>query len=127
MTKRECAVIMAYTGTVMLTGDDLKYFYDYIAELMGRPVYTHEIHARADDLKEKAKPDFIRLCREAAADDEAENMTALATCDKFICSECEIVLEDWKKMESDDDGEEWETEYEFKFCPNCGRKVRCNA
>lgn len=65
MTKRECAVIMVYTGTCMLTGDDLDYFYEYISELMGRPVYTHELPALADDLKEKAKPDFIRLCREA--------------------------------------------------------------
>lgn len=66
MTKRECAVIMAYTGICALTGDDLDYFYEYIAELMGRPICTHELPAIADDLKEKAKPDFIRLCREAA-------------------------------------------------------------
>lgn len=69
MTKRECAVIMTYTGAWMLTGDDLQYFYEYIAELMGRPVFTHELAALADDLKEKAKPDFIRLCREAVQDE----------------------------------------------------------
>ena len=66
MTKRECAVIMTYTGVCMLTGDDIKYFYEYIAELIERPAFSHEIPSLSDDLKEKAKPDFIRICREAA-------------------------------------------------------------
>ena len=29
MTKQECAVVMAYTGTVMLTGDNLGIYYKY--------------------------------------------------------------------------------------------------
>ena len=29
MTKHEAAVIQAYTGIVMLTGDDRKYIYEY--------------------------------------------------------------------------------------------------
>lgn len=123
MTKRECAVIMTYTGICMLNGDDLKYFYEYIAELIGRPVYTHEILALSDDLKEKAKPDFIRLCRESAADDETSNLSEVSGCDQFICKECGLHLEDWYRL----DGAAWLEEYEFKFCPNCGRKVRCNA
>ena len=39
MTKRECAVIMAFTGVCMLKGDDLKYFYEYVFEIMGRPIF----------------------------------------------------------------------------------------
>ena len=66
MTKRECAVIMTYTGVCMLTGDDINYFYEYIDELIGIPIFSHETPALSDYLKEKAKPDFIRLCREAA-------------------------------------------------------------
>ena len=67
MTKRECAIIQAYTGVCMLAGENLGVFYDYIQELMGRPVWTHEL---ADEnvvktIKERAKPDFIELCRTA--------------------------------------------------------------
>ena len=66
MTKRECAIVMAYTGTCMLAGKDLYEFYDYIVGIMGEPIWSHEIYTRADEIKEKARPDFIRLCREAS-------------------------------------------------------------
>lgn len=65
MTKRECAIVMAYTDATMLVGDDLKHFHDYLKEIFGREIYTHEIPALVDEIKEKSKPDFIRLCAEA--------------------------------------------------------------
>lgn len=65
MTNRECAIIMAHTGIAMLTGDKLKYFYDYVSEILGEPVWTHEFYTRADEIKEKSKTDFLRLCAEA--------------------------------------------------------------
>ena len=65
MTKRECAIVMAFTGTAMLKGDDLDIFYQYLYEIMGRPVYTHEIGIIAEEIKESARADFIRLCSEA--------------------------------------------------------------
>ncbi len=65
MTKRECAIVMAYTGVAMLKGDDLKYFYDYLEEIFERKIYTHEIPKSADEITEKSKPDFMRLCAEA--------------------------------------------------------------
>lgn len=65
MTYRECAVVMAYTGTCMLTGDKLKHFYSYVSEILGEPVWTHELGIRADEIKEKSKPDFLHLCAEA--------------------------------------------------------------
>ena len=43
MTDYERAVVMAYTGYAMLTGEKLKYFYEYLSEIMKRPVYTHEL------------------------------------------------------------------------------------
>lgn len=43
MTKHECAVVTAYTGIAMLKGDNLKYLYDYLSGMIGRPVYSHEI------------------------------------------------------------------------------------
>ncbi len=34
MTKRECAIITAYTDISMLQGNDLKYLYDYLSEFI---------------------------------------------------------------------------------------------
>lgn len=66
MTKRECAIIMAYTGIVMLSGD-LNPYYDYIAEICGRDIYTHnllDINV-INEIKEKSKADFLKLCETA--------------------------------------------------------------
>ena len=65
MTQRECAIVMAYTGVCMLKGDALQVFYDYVAEIMGRPLYTHEIGEQADTIKDAAKDDFMKLCATA--------------------------------------------------------------
>lgn len=64
MTDSERAIIMAYTGVCMLEGDKLQIFYAYVSELMGRPVYTHELADRRlwDEIKEKSKSDFLALC-----------------------------------------------------------------
>lgn len=64
MTDREKAIVMAFTGTTMLTGDKLQIFYDYVAELVGCPVWTHEMPVLAEMIKEKSKPDFLKLCKE---------------------------------------------------------------
>lgn len=48
-----------------------------------------------------------------------------ADCDQFICSECGIELRDWTRVEIDeDDGEEDHYEYVFRFCPNCGARIK---
>lgn len=66
MTKHELAVIMAYTDIVTLTGDDLKYFYDYMSEIAGRAVYTHEFSEIVDKYRKTViKNDFINLCENA--------------------------------------------------------------
>ena len=74
MTKKECAIVMAYTGVCMLQGKDFPIFHKYIEEIMGRPVYTHELADRfsVDKIKEKTKADFIALCRNAT-DAESED------------------------------------------------------
>lgn len=64
MTDREKAIVMAYTGTCMLTEDKFHIFHEYVEKLMGRPIYTHELGLLADEIKEKAKDDFIKLCKE---------------------------------------------------------------
>lgn len=67
MTKRECAIVQAYTGICMLAGDDLGYFYEYVQELMGGPLWTHELADKhvVGTIKERARADFIELCRTA--------------------------------------------------------------
>jgi len=66
MTDKEKAIVMAYTGACMLCGDKFQIFHKYIEDIMGRPVYTHELADKTvtDEIKEKAKADFIALCEE---------------------------------------------------------------
>lgn len=66
MTKHECAVIMAFTGVAMLKGNDLDIFYEYIAKILGRPVYTHEMAMLSEEIKEASRNDFVQLCRNAS-------------------------------------------------------------
>ena len=72
MTKRECAIVSVYTGYAMLTGDDCFLFYEYIAKIVGKPVFSHELAGKdmLNLIREKAKPDFIKLCKEARNEDE---------------------------------------------------------
>ena len=63
MTKQEAAVIELYTGIAMLVGEDRKYAYDYAKKLLGRPIFTHEFLMFEEVLKERAKPDFIEICK----------------------------------------------------------------
>jgi hypothetical protein len=60
VTKREAAIITAYTGVVL---GDFDVTCKYFNEIMGRPVFTHEL-ARddiADEIKEKSRADFMAL------------------------------------------------------------------
>ena len=83
MTDREKAVVMAYTGIAMLQGEKLSVFYKYIQDLLGRPVWTHELamEAVSEEIKEKSKPDFLKLC--------AEEDASCAECVKLQCDPCE--------------------------------------
>ena len=62
MTDREKAIVMAYTGVVMLCGDKLHIFYEYVSEKLGRSIWTHEFVSQADTIKELSKEDFLGLC-----------------------------------------------------------------
>lgn len=66
MTDKEKAIVMAYTWYTMLTGDKLGIFYNYLENIMGRPISAIEL---ADaklcaEMQDKSKIDFIRLCEE---------------------------------------------------------------
>lgn len=66
MTDKEKAIVMAYTGVAMLTGDKFSIFHKYIEELLNRPVFTHELASEEvwNEIKEKSKNDFLKLCRD---------------------------------------------------------------
>lgn len=65
MTKRECAIVTAYTGFSMLKGNDLGHLYRYLSGFIGRPIYSHEIPAVAANYHERICEDFLALCRNA--------------------------------------------------------------
>ena len=63
MDDREKAIVMAYTGVVMLIGDKLDIFYQYIREKLGHCVMTHELAFPEVQavITDAAKNDFIEL------------------------------------------------------------------
>lgn len=63
MTKHEAAVIMAYTGVVMLKGDDIGVFWKYCESIYGRAIWTHEYPTLAEKIKDLSKKDFIEICK----------------------------------------------------------------
>jgi hypothetical protein len=64
MTDKERAIVMAYTGVVMLTGNKFSIFHKYIEDILGRPVYTHELAEKSvwDEIKNRSSKDFLDLC-----------------------------------------------------------------
>ena len=72
MTNREKVVVMAYTGFCTLKGDKLDLYYQYLEELFGRPVYTHEIPSLLEEIQEKAKPEFIQICQKEEEEKKEE-------------------------------------------------------
>ena len=47
-----------------------------------------------------------------------------AECDQFVCSNCGIELQDWHRVERDeDDSDVTYHNYTFKYCPNCGARI----
>ena len=112
MTDREKAIVMAYTGICMLTGDKFQIFHKYVKDIMGRPVYTHEMAIKAvdDEIKEKSQADFIALCTDESSSD-AEWVD-----DK--CSACGKGIEDLIGSP------EWYENEKPNFCPFCGKKFK---
>ena len=90
MTDREKAIVMAYTGVCMLTGDKINEFYKYLAELYERPVYTHEIATL--DLRSKSKLDFVSLC----VNEQPEQT------DIILCEDCKYFPKNPRNYNDDD-------------------------
>ena len=66
MTDLEKAVVMAYTGVAMLTGDKFDIFHKYVQDKLGRPIWSHEFASKAlwDEIKEKTEDDFLAICND---------------------------------------------------------------
>ena len=60
MTKREAAIVSAYTGYLIGEFSDM---HEYIEEIMGRPVFTHELGNMTtfDKIKSLARDDFCLI------------------------------------------------------------------
>ena len=93
----------------MLSGDKFQIFHKYVEDIMGRPVYTHEMAIKAvdDEIKEKAKADFIALCAEQEPCDDVPdindgNIKELEVLDKIGAEIEEQVLESLS-----DGGDDW--------------------
>ena len=58
MTKREAAIVSAYTGYLIGEFSD---FQTYAEEIMGRPIFTHDLTRLEYELKEKSEKDFMSI------------------------------------------------------------------
>lgn len=58
-------------------------------------------------------------------ENETRNISEFRPEDGFECEKCGIDLREWCKIDfaKDDDDAEVVTEYRFKYCPNCGKKI----
>ena len=63
LTKKQSAVISAYTGILAGPFSDT---HEYVERIMGRPVFTHEMGSKkiAAQIREKARADFLALVAE---------------------------------------------------------------
>ncbi len=56
------------------------------------------------------------------------NMTEQNTVDEFICSECGVMFADVSLIKVDEDNKDVTYhEFSFKYCPNCGAKMKGGA
>ena len=64
MELRERVIVETYTGYCMTSPEEKDEVYKYMAEIMDRPVYTHELADKEiqERLREKALNDFKGLC-----------------------------------------------------------------
>ena len=61
MTKREAAIVSAYTGYLI---GDFGAMCKYCEQLLRHPIWDYEYPALRQEIHEKSKPDFIALSAE---------------------------------------------------------------
>ena len=111
MTDREKAIIMARTGICMLAGEKLNVFYQYLEELFGRPIYTHEIVILQSEIEKRSNADFIKICRDEQPERVRGKWIPQGWNDTYCkCSRCDAVYVS--------------AEIPYNYCPNCGADMR---
>jgi hypothetical protein len=102
----------------MCEGDDFNIFHKYVEEKLGRPIFTHEFAALADEIKERAKDDFIKLCADA---DNCEY------CEENDTAEIEGIDIIYHYHNPNAYGYpeicRWKETYHANFCPVCNRHI----
>lgn len=60
LTKREAAIVSAYTGFLIGSFSDM---HEYAEKIMGHPIFTHQFadESLVKKLREKTKKDFIAI------------------------------------------------------------------
>ena len=60
MTKKEAAIVSAYTGIMLGEFSDM---HQYIEEILERPVWTHELANEqvVQEIKDKSRNDFVNI------------------------------------------------------------------
>lgn len=71
MTDWEKAVIMDYTGTVLLSGEKLDIFHRYVQAKLNRPIWTHEYGYASvqKEIKDACKHDLLMICADTVPDE----------------------------------------------------------
>lgn len=92
MTDKEKAIVMAYTGVVMLRGDKFRIFHNYVENLLDKPIWTYELAQLADEIREKSRNDFMKLCEESTRECAPGD----------YCISIQAAIEAMSKLEQDD-------------------------
>lgn len=68
---------------------------------------------------------IVRRFTDESRKNETRNVLKTHPQPAFCCQRCGIVLMDWCRLieDKDEKGYMAPTDYEFKFCPNCGRRI----
>ena len=118
MTLKERVIVEVYTGACMVVGEERGEVYKYMENIMGRPVFTHELARKEiqEELEERSKDDFVNLCKpphinadriRAMSDEELADFLkrymSCGFCDARDrtngCKDCEELLLQWLKSE----------------------------
>ena len=99
-----------------MTNEEAKSFLIDISYKLGNMAVEYLTEKDGEKMREAIKALEQQTCENINED--------YADCDQFKCSECQIELQDWDRVERDDDGEVSYHEYTFKYCPHCGRRIK---
>lgn len=92
MTLKERVIVSAYTGYLMVQGEELKYLYEYAEKVTGRKGWQTIDFAEADLLQNRAKDDFIKLCSDYSPfnNEDFDRLEKAITNDAELNSRCSM-------------------------------------